>query len=74
MKLKIVIRAGGCGWTSERRTILGVLVGKKFSLGNVMICRENNKNYRQDFWGKHLESQGNLKRMHCGSVSQLITS
>ena len=22
--------------------------------------------------GKNLESQGNLKRLHCGSVSQLI--
>ena len=29
----------------------GVLVGKKFSLGNVRICRENNTNYRQDFLG-----------------------
>ena len=46
MKLKIVIRAGGCGWTNY-----GVLVVKKFSLGNVMICRENNKNHRQEFLG-----------------------
>ena len=29
----------------------GVLVGKKLSLGNVMICRENIKNYRQEFLG-----------------------
>ena len=29
----------------------GVLVGKKISLGNVMICRENNKNHRQEFLG-----------------------
>ena len=50
-----------------------VLVGKQVSLGNVMICRENNKNYRQECLGKNLESQGNLKRLHCGSVSQLIT-
>ena len=51
MKLKIVILADGCGWNSERRTILGSLVGKKYSLGTVMTCRETNKNYRQDlFW------------------------
>ena len=29
----------------------GVLVGNKFSLGNVMICKENNKNHRQEFLG-----------------------
>ena len=29
----------------------GVLAGKKFSLGNVMICRENTKNHRQEFLG-----------------------
>ena len=29
----------------------GVSVGKKFSLGNVMICKENNKNHRQEFLG-----------------------
>ena len=27
------------------------LVGKKFSQGNVMICRENNKNYRPECFG-----------------------
>ena len=36
------IQSGGQFW---------VLVGKKFSLGNVMICGENNKNYRQEFLG-----------------------
>ena len=40
MKLKMVILADGCGWNSERRTILGSLVGKKFSLGNVMISEK----------------------------------
>ena len=51
MKLNIVILADGCGWNSDRRTILGSLVGQKFSLGNVMICRETNTIYRQDlFW------------------------
>ena len=28
---------------------IGFLVGKKFSLGNVKICRETNKNYRQEW-------------------------
>ena len=50
MKLKIVILADGCGWNSERRTIVGSLVGKKISLGNVMICRETNTIYRQDLF------------------------
>ena len=51
----------------------GVSVGKKFSLGNVMICRENNKHHREEFFEVHWESQGNLKHLHWGSVSQLIT-
>ena len=29
----------------------GFLVVKKISLGNIMICRENNKNDRQEFLG-----------------------
>ena len=39
-------------WVDVRATHnFGFLVGKKFSQGNVMICRENNTNYRQDFLG-----------------------
>ena len=30
---------------------IGFLVGKKISLGNVMICRKTNKNYRQKLTG-----------------------
>ena len=30
---------------------VGFLVDKNFSLGNVMTCTENNKNYRQELLG-----------------------
>ena len=43
---------GGRVWVDFRAADnFGFLVGKIFSLGNVMICRENNKNYRQEFFG-----------------------
>ena len=38
----------------------GFLVGKKFSVGNVMICRENNKNYRQEFLGLRIWKVGEI--------------
>ena len=42
---------GGWVWVDFRAADnFGFLVGKKVSLGNVMICREKNI-YRQDFLG-----------------------
>ena len=39
-------------WADVRAThTFGFLVGKKFSKGNVMICRENNKNHRPECFG-----------------------
>ena len=39
-------------WVDVRATHnFGFLVGKKFSQGNVMICRENNKNHRPECFG-----------------------